>query len=373
MLPGQLKRSPARTARPRGRFRCNASDPEAADEQQRIAGADDCRSDQVVAAKAIAKTTHDADEVPRNLALEELDREFSEYFEDRLGGSDNVDGHVLPTASIASALHTLNRAPAAIEPLLQWIRNAGYFSSFASEQQAQLWLPQLGLELSQHPNSDLEHIYADLLAHRDDPSNTAVVEGLIARLSDADVPLVRKAIIAESLSRSQDQETLAKTASAAAGLQNDLERALTSGHGPLEVVCLLTACFVRIHHAEEFGAGYLSYQPSRTPAVPDLEPALRKAKDEARDEAEKLSGTLKEARGFATTAVGIAVVLGLLIVVSLTAFAVVKVHGGWAARVPILVAVTAVVVAMLHYVGRRAAEFGCAPRVLREFRQLRPG
>lgn len=327
----------------------------------------------IAAAKAVVEATSDADEAPPSLELEELGRRFADYFRDRLRGLDHADAHVLPTASIASAMSMVGRPPADVQPLLRWIRNGDYVSSFASQQQAQLWLPDLGLKLSEEPTSELERIYADLLALRSDPLRADVVDRLVARLGDPAVPLVRKAIIAESLSQSEERETLAKTASAAAALQNDLERALASGRGPLEIVSLLTACFVRIHASEELDAGHLVYTPPRAAAVADFEPGLRSGQQAAREETRRVSDALEETRNFARRIVASVVMLLVLFVLAVSALGVAEIESSWAVRISVLLVVASTTVAVIGYIGRRAAAFNCEPRLLREFRELKPG
>jgi hypothetical protein len=243
-------------------------------------------------------STIDPDEVPRSIALDEIDRLLGSYFDARLHGTDNADGHVLPTASLASAMLLLEHPREEIAPLLAWIERGEYVSSFAALQQATLWLPGVDVSLGRVAQSDLEKIYEYLLAVRDSPGDSAVLDQLLAVLGDPDAPVSRKAIIAESLVGFGDPETVARAAGAARQLQNDLDLALSADQAPLEVICLLTAFLVRVHAAQEPTAGYSLLDGLPGAHTYDLEADLRRDLEESRHDAQALQDQLQATRAF---------------------------------------------------------------------------
>ncbi len=209
-----------------------------------------------VAAATIYEKTVDKDEVPRALAVHELDRVFNDYFESRLNGADNVDGHVLPTASVASAMLLLGRPAADVAPMIAWINKGHYVSSHAAVQQAALWLDGVEPPSEGVVSSRLETIYAHLIALKTSPQDSSIDE-LIALLEDDGENLGRRAIVAQTLASHGGPVALGRAAGAARMLQNDLDHGLSADHAPLEVMCLLTAFLVTIYAGQEFVAGGL--------------------------------------------------------------------------------------------------------------------
>lgn len=221
-----------------------------------------------VTARAIYEKTADKDEVPRALSLDVVGDELKEYFNARLGLNDNVDAHVLPTASVASAMVLLDRPPEQIAPMVTWINERGYLSSFAAKQQSALWLD--GVHLTDEdgtPETELEKIYDRLLAMKAGSAtdeDRAFLLNLLLNADDDAVPLTRKAIIAEALSRYAPID--ADMAMAAGRLRNALERAFRNQLAPLELVCLLTAFLIRVHADEELTTGAVPYSVFGVPA-----------------------------------------------------------------------------------------------------------
>ena len=314
--------------------------------------------------------TVDPDEIPRLLESEELSRIFADYFKRRLQNNDNVDRHALPTASLASAMRLLRFDDRETRPLLDWLRRDDFVSSYAAVQQAALWLDDVELATCSKPTgSDLEAIYEILLSLRAGRATAEQIHELFALLISEEVPLTRKAIVAESLVRYGDAQTFARAATAAMSLQNDLEQAMSSERAPLEVICLLTAFIVRVHAAQELAAGSVHYEAHDDIRQPDLESDLRRDLDLARGELNAGLERLAQTREFGSRAVGWAVSLGLVLTFGLAALLIVVLGASWTAWVAISVPAVTAILAMVSYVGHRAKRYESEPRIMAELRR----
>jgi len=324
-----------------------------------------------VAAEAISQVTVDPDEIPRLLGLEELSRIFDDYFKRRLRNTDNVDGHALPTASLASAMRLLRCDEREIEPLIQWLRRDDFISSYAAVQQAALWLDDVDLATRSAPSgSDLEAIYENLLSLRGGSATAEQIDDLFALLINDEVPLTRKAIVAESLVRHGDAQTFAMAATAAMSLQNDLEHEMDSERASLEVVCLLTAFIVRVHAAQELTAGGVHFDANGDVRQPDLESDRGRELDLVRGELSASLERLEQTRRFGSRAVGWAVTLGLALTVGVAALLIAILGASWTAWIAISVPAVTAVLATVSYVGHRAKEYESEPRMLAELREI---
>lgn len=323
-----------------------------------------------VAVRAVHDSTVDPDEIPRSIALDEVDRSLASYYCSRLCGTDNVDRHVLPTASLASTMLLLEHPLEEVDPLLRWIERGEYVSSFAAVQQAALWLPELNVPLGGVAQGDLEEIYECLLAVRVSPGRCEQLDRLLAILGDPDAPTSRRAIIAEGLVGLGDRETLVRAAGAARQVQNDLDRALSAEHAPLEVICLLTAFLVRVHAEREPAAGYVFIDALPGAQTWDLEADLRRDLEEARHGADVLQDQLRATRVFGVKAVGWAIGVATMLVVAASWFTVTRVEAEWGTWVGVLVPALAVGGAVLIFVGNRADKVECEPRALRALRDI---
>jgi len=323
-----------------------------------------------VAVRAVHDSTVDPDEIPPFIALDEIDRSLGPYFELRLHGADNADGHVLPTASLASAMLLLKHPQEEIVPLLRWIERGEYVSSFAAIQQAALWLPEVHVPPGRVAKSDLETIYECLLAVRASPGNSDQLDQLLAILSDPGAVMSRKAIIAESLVGFGHRETLVRAAGAARQLQNDLELALSAEHAPLEVICLLTAFLVRVHAAQEPTAGYSRVDAPPNGPTLDLDADLRRTLEGAHSVAEALQDQLRATRVFGAKAVGWTITLAIVLIVAAATVVVISVEAEWPTWAGVLLPALALASAVFAYVGFRAGQVDCEPRALRSLREI---
>jgi hypothetical protein len=334
----------------------------------------DAPTTQVRALAAAVRAVHDAtidkDEIPRSIAVREIDQQLEQYFRLRLNGTDNVDGHVLPTASLASAMFLLEHRPEEIAPLLRWIKRGAYISSFAAVQQAALWLPDVDEPHEQIAQTELERVYERLLAVRACPGESVQLDELLAMLSDHTTPMSRKAIIAESLIAFGTRETLVRAAVATRQIQNDLDVALAADHAPLEVICLLTAFLVRVHAAQELTAGSAPVDALLGIPTFDLSADHRQALEEARLDADALRERLEATRTFGAKAVGWAILLTFFVIIGICGFLVANLSVGSSTWIAIFVPILAVASAVLAYVGNRASKVECEPRMLRVIREL---
>lgn len=323
-----------------------------------------------VAVRAVHDSTIDPDEIPRSIALDEIDRLMDPYFRSRLQGTDNADGHVLPTASLASAMSLLEHPREEVVPLLNWIERGEYVSSYAAVQQAGLWLPELALPLAQVAQGELEEIYERLFAVRASPGDSEPLSQLLAILGDAGAPMSRKAIIAESLAGFGDQDTLVRAARAARSLQNDLDSALSAEHSPLEVICLLTAFLVRVHAAQESTAGYSLLDSLPGAKIYDLEADLRRDLEVARHDAQALRDQLHAIRGFGMKAVGWAISVAIVLIAAVSWFIITRVEAEWSTWIAVLLPAIAAAGTLFTFIGYRAGKFECEPRALRLLREI---
>lgn len=346
-----------------------------------------------VAVRAVTASIRDPDEIPLSLALEDVDGELCDYYAARLRGTDNVDGHVLPTASVASAMQLLSHPEKEITPLRSWIERGHYVSSFAAVQQAALWLPELHLPLDRAPKSDLEVIYQCLLAIKAAPGDSVELDRVLAILKDPDTPVSRRAIIAEALV-GLDNDTLVRAAGAARQLQNDLNAALAAEHAPLAVICLLMAFLIRVHAVKELTTAHAAADPLPAANADELHADLRgqlKAQKRAaqtqlrhaheqfeeqmrhaQDQFDQQRDELLRTRAFGTKAASWAVWFAITLIAVVSGIVVSLLDADWPTWIAVVfLPVLAGVAVVLRYVGSRASTVECEPRLLHWIRQIR--
>ncbi|MFF4557706.1 hypothetical protein [Streptomyces sp. NPDC001422] len=321
-----------------------------------------------VAAVAIESAAADTDAVPRSMSVEEVRNYLRSYVVRRRQGRDNVDGHVLPTAAIASAMELLRFPSEEIAPLRSWIERGDYASSTASLQQALLWLPGLRLQRPRAVVRSIDKVYDDLLTVREEGHTSSSLSRLCAILSDGEAPISLRAIIAENLTEGCDAQTLARVAGSARTLQSDLEQSLDAGHPPLEAVCLIVATLIRIRSRSGLQSSFrqIKLEESQAQRTVDLRRDLESMKQHVADNAEVLAATQNSGRRFVgSLVVAAATILGLAFVLLLD-----HVTADLSTWIEIALPVLLTFTAMAAYLGARAARVGCEPRWLRAFRDF---
>ena len=323
-------------------------------------------------ADAIMSAAADPDAIPQVISIDQVRNSLRPYIAGRLGNSDNVDGHVLPTAAIASTMKLLGYDAAEVAPLCRWIEKGKYTSSAASVQQAKLWLPDLNLSSMPMVNTEIDKIYQALLLARTEGHDSPSVEFLCGVLQDPGQSLSLRAIVAEALTQCRDYLTLAKVAGSARTLQGDLERSLTAAHPSLEAVCLLTAALIRIHAASGLSCGLPTLErDDRTPGGPNEgNSALRRELEQVRHQRAETDARITAAQQFTRRAVGASITMGLLLAGVSYAFLVSKVrldHSSW---IEISLAALAGLAVLISYAGMRASRVDGEPRWMSALRDV---
>jgi hypothetical protein len=363
-------------------------------------------------ARAVDECVEDQEEIPRAITIQAVSRLLDPFFKLRLNGKDNVDGHVLPTASIASAIDLLNRPESELDPLVRWIEAGTYTSSFAARQQAALWLgfPRRdfrkgslrparlkisSLQLDSPAVTELERIDKMLLELRQGKLDHSNVEAILELLQDVTQPLNRRAVVADILAESE-LETLEIAGRAVRGLQNELDVAFSLPHAPVEVVCLLTAFLIRVFVQADLVAGDIGlHNQSSSDATSnhvrekeslahDLETVMEERdslRQSAQSRLEQLQATtqsqleqLQATRTFAARATGWAVSLGLFLLLLFVVFLLTRKFldlGLWAALVVGFAA--GIGLTLTAFVGSRAMMVQSEPKFIALFRDIVSG
>ncbi|BCB83716.1 hypothetical protein [Phytohabitans suffuscus] len=323
-------------------------------------------------ANTIHATVEDPDAVPQGLSIGEIRALLSPYVDMRLRGLTHVDGHVLPTAAIASTMELLDFPPERVAPLRSWIEAHDYASSTASLQQAKLWLPGLDIDDALSPKTEIDQIFDALLTVRSDGHDTAAMDYLCGILKDGSQSISRRAIIAESLTNSDDPRVQARVADSARTLQNDLEFSLAAGHPPMEAICLSTAALIRIHASSGLTSGVPVQDHSDGGAwqEPDRDSELRRKLELTRQQVADADGKVRAVQQFARRAVGMSVAIAVVIVLAAYGVLISSVKLDADAWVGISVAGFVATAALVTYVGHRASRVGGEPRWMAAVRDL---
>jgi hypothetical protein len=350
-------------------------------------------------ARAVHTATADADAVPLALSLPELRTMLRPYIHGRLAGKDHVDGHVLPSAALASAMELLGFEDNETHRIRRWIEAGEYRSSVASIQQAILWLPDLQVRSQPVPRTEIDRLYADLLRVRRLGYDHRIVVELCAVIDDPSVPISIRAIIAESLTAGGDERTLAHVAGAARTLQRVFDRALdvpgelapgaidgglgssSTTHGatdstqdsptpvtPLETICLIAASLVRVQDAAGLGAGQRLSE--RKIHKPSDRSALRRELNLARQRIEDLGEEQAATRRFARRTVGALSILLTFAFVCLLAWLLVWLESDLATELSVAIPSAIAFAALLTFLAARAGKVNAEPQWLATVREL---
>jgi hypothetical protein len=321
-------------------------------------------------ADAITSAVEDSDAVPQDISIERVRNLLTPYIARRCGNHDSVDGHVLPTAAIASTMELLRYDPEEVAPLRRWIEKGAYASSTASLQQAKLWLP--GLNLSPPAaNTEIDAVYQALLRVRSEGHDSDGVDFLCGILKDPAQSLSLRAIVADALTSSRDYLTLAKVADSARTLQGDLERSLSAEHPPLEAVCLITATLIRIHAASGLSCGVPTLdrnEDAQRQAASDS--ALRRELELVRQQTVQADTRIAAIEKFARRAIGTSIIIAIMVAIGVYAFLVATVHLGSDTWTELTLACLVGLTVILTYVGIRASRVNCEPRWMVFLRDL---
>ncbi|AXH93547.1 hypothetical protein DVH21_28500 [Micromonospora aurantiaca] len=322
-------------------------------------------------ANTIHEVVEDPDAAPQALSLSEIRELLSPYIDMRLRGMPHVDGHVLPTAAIASTMELLEFPAERIAPLRSWIEGRNYASSTASLQQAKLWLQGLDIHDGLLPKTEIDQIYEALLAVRADGHDTASMDFLCEVLKDESQSISRRAIIAESLTNSDDPLVRARVADSARTLQNDLESSLVAGHPPLEAICLATAALIRIHATSGLTSGVTVRDESNgTWHDPDRDSELRRKLELTRQQSADAEAMVAKVQTFARRTVGMLVTVAIATVLAAYALLMFLVKLDAATRVQITVSGFVALTALAAYIGYRASRVGSEPRWMAALRDV---
>lgn len=322
-------------------------------------------------ADAIATAAEDPDAIPQVVAIEQVRNLLWSYIAHRRGNLDNIDGHVLPTAAIASTMELLGYDATEVAPLRNWIERGGYTSSPASIRQAMLWLPNLSPLPLPPPSTEIDRVYQALLQARVEGHDSECVSFLCDILKDSTKSVSLRAIIAETLTSSSEYLTLAKVASSALTLQRDLEFALTAEHAPLETVCLITAALIRINDASGLSCGItiLNYDDDAR-LQPEQDSDLRRELEVTNQKLAKGDSELAAIRKFARRVVGASVtgtiVAAIGVYISLLMTVNIDIQSWVEISLPCLAGLTLI----LAYVGYRASTVSCEPRWMGAVREI---
>ena len=322
-------------------------------------------------ADAIMTAAEDPDAIPQVMTIDQITGLLGSYITARRGNLDNVDGHVLPTAAIASTMELLGYETAEVAPLRSWIERGEYVSSPASIRQAMLWLPDLKPLSLPPPSTEIDKIYQALFQVRNEGHDSKCLSFLCSILGDSSQSVSVRAIVAEGVTKSCDYLTLAKVASSALTLQSDLEFLLTAEHPPLEAVCLITAALIRIHAASGLSCGIPvldHYDASRI--QPEHDSDLRRELEVTSQKLKGTDGELAAARKFARRVVGISVIATILTAIWVYIFLLMTVTLDAQSWVEISLASFAGLTVILVYVGIRASLVSCEPRWMSAMREI---
>ena len=321
-------------------------------------------------ADAITSAVEDPDAVPQGISVEQVRNLLAPYIARRCGNHDNVDGHVLPTAAIASTMELLSYGPEEVAPLRGWIEKGAYASSAASLQQAKLWLPGLNLPLPT-ASTEIDTVYQALLQVRSEGHDSNGVEFLCGILKDPDRSLSLRAIVADALTSTRDYFTLAKVADSARTLQGDLERSLSAEHPPLEAVCLITAALIRIHAASGLTCGVPTLDHNDgAPRQSASDSALRRELELVRRQTIEADTRIAAVEKFARRTVGTSIIIAIIIAIGVYAFMVATVQLGSDTWAEISLASFVGLTVVLTYIGISASRVNCEPRWMGILRDL---
>ena len=324
-------------------------------------------------ADAITQAADDADAIPQVMSVDQIKALLQSYIAARRGNLDNVDGHVLPTAAIASTMELLGYDTAEVAPLRSWIESGEYTSSPASLRQAMLWLANLSPLPLPAPSTEIDKVYQALLQARIEGHESECVTFLCGVLGDSSRSISLRAIVAEALTKNCDYLTLAKVASSALTLQRDLEVSLTAEHPPLEAVCLITTALIRIHAASGLSCGTKVPEQddtSRIQAAQDSD--LRRDLEVTTQKLAEAGIELSRVRTFTRRVVGASVIGTILIALGVYVFLLTAVTLDIQSWVAISIPCLAVLAVIFAYVGARASVAGCEPRWMSAARELLP-
>jgi hypothetical protein len=320
---------------------------------------------------AIATAAEDPDAIPQVVAIEQIKSLLSSYIVTRRGNLDNIDGHVLPTAAIASTMELLGYDAAEVAPMRSWIERGEYTSSPASIRQAMLWLPNLSPLPLPPPSTEIDKVYQALLQARVEGHDSECVSFLCDVLGDATKSVSLRAIVAEALTNSGDYLTLAKVASSALTLQRDLEFSLMAEHPPLEAVCLITAALIRIHAASGLSCGItvLDYDDASR-LQPEQDSDLRRELEVTNQKLTRGENELASVRKFARRVVGTSVIGTILAAIGVYISLLTTVNLDTQSWVEISLPSLAGLTVLLAYVGVRASLVNCEPRWMNAVREI---
>ncbi|WP_439427702.1 hypothetical protein [Micromonospora sp. LA-10] len=322
-------------------------------------------------ASTINEAVEDPDAAPQALALDQIRDLLSPYIDMRLRGMPHVDGHVLPTAAIASTMELLEFPAERVAPLRSWIEGRNYTSSTASLQQAKLWLQGLNVHDRLVPKTEIDRIYQALLAVRADGHDAASMDFLCEVLKDESQSISRRAIIAESLTNSDDPLVRARVADSARTLQNDLESSLVAGHPPLEAICLATAALIRIHATSGLTSGVnVRDESTGTWHDPDRDSELRRKLELTRQQKADAEAMVAKVQTFARRTVGISVTVAIATVLAAYSLLISSVKLDVATWVQITASGFVALAALVAYIGYRASRVGGEPRWMAALRDV---
>jgi hypothetical protein len=325
-------------------------------------------------ADAIMTAAADPDAIPQVMTIDQVRNLLQSYIAARCGNLDNVDGHVLPTAAVASTMELLGYDPAEVAPLRSWIERGEYVSSPASVRQAMLWLPDLRPLPLEDPSTEIDKVYQALLTARTAGHDSDCVSFLCGVLRDPGQSISVRAIVAEALSKNRDYLTLAKVASSALTLQGDLELSLTAEHPPLETVCLITAALIRIHAFGGVSCGIPALDHDDTTSVqPEHYSDLRRELELSHQQLTDARGQLAATRKFASRVVGTSAIVAILAAVGVYSVLLLTVTLDTQSWVEISLACFVGLTVVLAYVGIRASIVSCEPRWMSAVRDLLRG